>query len=94
MLYVFLVPHAVVQGAGCARKPRCVTVRGSLYYAPFLAESPRPEPMLYWSTPTLGEVYDTLLARSCKVMTYAYIAENDKIVCPQVTTRTIPELGD
>ena len=94
MLYVSHVLLVAVHGIGCARKTRWVAGRDSLYYAPCFVESPQPETMLYRSAPTLGEVHDTLLVRSCTVMTYAHIAENDRIVCPQRTTQTILEFGD
>ena len=94
MLHVFTVPLVAVQGAGCAQKSRWVAVRVSLYYAPCLSGSSRPKPMLYRSAPTPGGVHDTLPVGSCMVMTDAHIAENDRIICPQETTRTILELGD
>ena len=94
MLYVFLVLLVALQGKGFARKTHWVAVRDSLYCTPCLAESPQPETMLYRSAPNPSEVHGTLPVRSRTVMTNAHINENDRIICPQGTTRTILELGD
>ena len=94
MLHVSLVLLVAIQGTRCAGKTRWVAVRDSLCYALCLAESPQPETMLYRSTPTRGEVHDTLPVRSLTTMKYPHVAVDGGIVCPRETTRTMLELGE
>ena len=94
MSYVSPVLLVAVHGIGCAQITRWVVVRGSLYCAPCLAESPQLETMLYRLALTLDEVHDTLPVRSQTVMTYVRVHVDGGIVCPQETTRTILKLGD